>query len=134
MKNAELFTKTVAILVKAYQNDTLIHGNACGCAVGNLIYEPKSNADIQRLTAEPGTDAWYVATMSATYPKLGQAQIKKTGYSLPNIIEIENSFEEAGFRDTDGYLGLMNVVDCLMTIHEATEQEATEAKELFVKA
>ena len=37
MTNIEHFNDTVAILVKAYFDDTLRHGNCYGCAVGNII-------------------------------------------------------------------------------------------------
>ena len=37
MKNEELFNKTLNILVQAYQNDTLKHGDCAACVVGNLI-------------------------------------------------------------------------------------------------
>jgi hypothetical protein len=30
------FEQTVDVLVKAYLNDTLVHGNCCACVVGNL--------------------------------------------------------------------------------------------------
>lgn len=31
------FEKTVGVLVKAYLNDTLVHGNCYACAVGNIV-------------------------------------------------------------------------------------------------
>lgn len=37
MKNEQLYQKTVGILVDAYFNDTLEHGNCYACAVGNII-------------------------------------------------------------------------------------------------
>lgn len=37
MKRPELYQKTVDILVKAYFDDTLQHGNCYACAVGNII-------------------------------------------------------------------------------------------------
>lgn len=37
MKNKELFKRTLDILVKAYQNDTLEHGSCTACAVGNIV-------------------------------------------------------------------------------------------------
>jgi len=37
MKNKKLFDKTISILVNAYLKGTLIHGDSCACAVGNLI-------------------------------------------------------------------------------------------------
>ena len=61
-----------------------------------------------------------------------------TGYTTDQILQIENAFEGyEGYegvllnKDEDGYLGLMRVVDCLIKIHEGTEEEAKEAKELF---
>lgn len=37
MKNKELYQKSVDILLDAYNNRELAHGEPCGCAVGNLV-------------------------------------------------------------------------------------------------
>lgn len=138
MKNKELFEKTVAILVKAYQNDTLKHGLCQMCAVGNIIAE--------NMGFEPSVEGWINAGQDSTdwlsaanggLVSQGFIQIKHTGYTPENISEIERSFETCNpgqNSDEKMFNGLMSVVDILMQIHEATTEEAESAKLLFVKA
>ncbi len=47
MKNKSLYDKTVSILVDAYMNDTLQHGNCFACAVGNIV---AANCDVKTFT------------------------------------------------------------------------------------
>src|SRR5258708_7878557 len=86
-----------------------------------------------------GEDAefWYDIAIGDRYSRDGHKQIKATGYSINEIIKIECAFEGSkktpdGSFDYDGFNGLMSVVDTLMETHEATKEEAQQAKELFV--
>lgn len=156
MKNPELFHKTVGILVNAYMNDTLRHFNCCACAVGNIV---AANCGIKYMKAEnddrkkygivydyfsgkydPRIESWFEILMDKhSLSETCLSQIESTGYSIKEILKIEKAFEKANPSqhpevDTTGYLGLMSVLDTLMIIHEANEEEITEAKALFLKA
>ena len=150
MKNAELFHKTISILVKAYQNETLTHSSPCACAVGNLICAANNINLIPNLDElnswrkyvwERDSPNWYwglIRRIDENYYNKGLEQIANTGYSVSEITKIERAFESVCDRpytyiDEDGFLGLMAVVDALMIIHEANEEEVKEAKSLFVK-
>lgn len=152
MKNAELFHKTVGILVKAYQNDTLEHENCYACAVGNLVAGSlgiKFTSDFQgRVIWEdeikPRWDEVHcfvgynqIWNRCGSYVDEGLEQIKLTGYLPEQTAKIEVAFETADRGNNEDewmFNGLMSVVDTLMQIHEATTEEAQQAKELFVKA
>lgn len=157
MIKKELFEKTVAILVKAYQNETLEHSNCYACAVGNLIaancgYElviaKDSYVNIKWRGVEEYPEYWLnlleelnrgcVSVLSDAERGLAISEIEATGYTISEINSIELAFERREVRkfgeDKDGYLGLMSVIDTLMLIHEATPQEAESAKLQFVKA
>lgn len=60
-----------------------------------------------------------------------------TGYTVFELAKIEFAFEFGDIVDSDEDTrqinGLMSVIDTLMQIHECTEVEANEAKQLFVK-
>lgn len=147
MKNQELFDKTVGILVKAYQQDTLIHGLCHACAVGNLIagncnmYPNKSTStfwvDISGREIKP---IWtrvlsWGQIKDTEFDTEALSELRTTGYDLDQIAKIEIAFESQNkdLKDKDGFNGLMSVVDALMFIHEATEIEASTAKQLFTK-
>lgn len=148
MKNQELFDKTVSILVKAYQNETLTHTDACGCAVGNLVAS-SLNFKISDNAWWNGKDmiipSWQEVFCSCGlkhqdidldyYDGDAKREIDSTGYTWQELAKIEKAFESVNVNfDVDGYKGLMKVIDALMLIHEANETEVKEAKELFVKA
>lgn len=145
MKNKQLFDKTIGILVNAYMNNTLAHGSCMACAVGNLIAANNGlvvnleNRENENATwNEDISSPWYhivIGSRNMGGRKIGLSQILSTGYSISNIIEIENSFESAIKLDGERtFNGLMLVCDTIMQIHEATTEEITEAKQLFVKA
>ncbi len=108
MKNISLYNKTVDILVQAYFNDTLSHGYACGCAVGNLV---AANMGIQykRLFDKPtwatGSPYWaHVHSIGmwneqnicpANYTGKAKQEIDSTGYSYTETAMIERAFEMA---------------------------------------
>lgn len=155
MYTKEQFIKTISVLVRAFMDETLVHGHPCGCAVGNLLAD-KLGIKVVRVNNEcafwdsddhNGHD-WF----SAVYPErhtngkreLGLLQISVLGYTMQDIISIERAFESPQAMtklsvnpnidyDYDGYNGLMAVVDVLCDIHGMNEEEKKEAKELFVK-
>lgn len=155
MKKKELFDRTISILVKAYMDGTLLHGNCYACAVGNLvaghmgygyvhneiINEPVWNCEPNKKYNPRGT--WFgllneAKHMSEKEIERANEQIAITGYTLKGISYIEHCFENPDeidylSSDNDGYFGLMSVCDALMQIHQCNETEITEAKQLFVK-
>ena len=140
------FEKTVDILVKAYLNDTLEHGNYCACAVGNLIADAvgakivegknHSCSKYKWIHHEYTGSEWYVSKTSSDARKL----IKSTGYTFDEIWEIEKAFEKerrcSDVTDTDQLMfnGLMSVVDVLAEIHGIDLKQREQAKLLFQKA
>jgi len=154
MKNQELFDRTVGILVKAYQNDTLHHSNCYACAVGNLVcanmgmgYEKDKSGVVNiKWSGYDRIASWVnvFCTISNDeqdinpFSYLGRAkeEIDATGYSWEDLAKIEYAFETAPFGNSDDdfmFNGLMKVVDILMEIHEANKAEITAAKSLFKK-
>jgi len=161
MKNQELFDRTVGILVKAYLNNTLQHGQPCGCAVGNLIAANNNytickrvgsnwlfqDGNINRVANWTEVHAYGEIIKDPCHDeeyKNGVSELLSTGYDTYETSMIEKAFESVLFtdgeydcdrddEDPDGYLGLMAVCDTLMEIHEANETEITAAKSLFKK-
>ncbi len=153
MKNQELFDRTISILVKAYVNDTLRHYNCSACAVGNLVaancglsynQEFKYVQEDQRPHFENGWAAVFATSGKNqrysperyVYVRNAKKQIDSTGYSFEQLAKIEYAFELAYFEDDtdeERFRGLMNVVDALMHIHEANNEEIQQAKSLFTK-
>jgi len=161
MKNKELFNRTISILVNAYLNDTLEHGQPCGCAIGNLV-AANNGYSIQKsersnwvfIEGARFRHAFWTEVqnygrkrekvyMDDCYDK-GVKELLSTGYNTSETLLIEAAFESPRLTengtcidddsiDSTGYLGLMSVVDTLMEIHEATTEEAEAAKLLFVK-
>ena len=150
MKNKELFTKTVNILVDAYFKNTLQHGNCAACAVGNII---ACNMGIKfRISAVcDGFYTWDGLKVSwnkvfvtpfnhqqhneFNYEGEAKEQIDSTGYTWQELAKVEFAFETAyEGKSEDDYMfnGLMSVVDVLIEIHEGNETEKETAKELFV--
>lgn len=149
MKRPELYNKTVDILVQAYFNDTLVHGNQCGCAVGNIV---AANCGI-RIKGKGDNLHWTVPSMISgdaiwfTYiqgdimndhdGEKAEKQISITGYNVSDIIHIERAFENALFGNSDDewmFNGLMAVIDVLDQIHENTDTIiTTSTKQKFNK-
>lgn len=147
MKNKPLFDKTLNILVKAYQNDTLEHGDCNACAVGNMI---AANCGYDYIKDEFGFLWWGVnyplwqLVFSTGYEQrinsnayVGDAkkQIDSTGYTWQELAKIEYAFETAnkGNSSDDWILnGLLAVYDVLCEVHEVEKKEE-DAKLIFVK-
>lgn len=149
------FDKTVGILVNAYMKGTLQHTNCYACAVGNIVAaacgnEIISNGVSMRWKNLESGSHWYNNLLLHRGRKTlyggveildeGLQQIEATGYTVEEIHRIERAFETElvfcmndGDGDTDGYKGLMAVVDVLADIHGVDLTVREEAKALFVK-
>ncbi|SNR91578.1 hypothetical protein [Hymenobacter mucosus] len=156
MNHTEKFNETVSILVKAYLNGTLLKGNCCACAVGNIIASKSGldvlldeDADSGYISAAWGEDnvlpEWGKVFSTCDgrqrvtrgfYKGVAAEQIEVTGYQLTELARIELAFEAAakGRSDKAQYAGLMAVVDVLASIHSIDLATATASKALFVKA
>jgi hypothetical protein len=147
-----LYHKTVDILVQAYFNDTLEHGNYCGCAVGNMIAancginltRRREFAEVQWNGDGSGGKHWFELVKYGggheIDTELAMSQINKTGYTLSEVLKIEEAFESAGFafydddEDTLMFNGLMAVIEVLDQIHQNTDEQLTKtSKQKFVK-
>jgi hypothetical protein len=147
MKRKELFDKTVAILVNAYINNTLVHNNCCACAVGNIIaanmqikYDPYLKWIGRQL-------AWSKVFVTMpfkseqvqrpwAYNGSAKEQIDATGYSWPELALMEAAFESAPKHTTGDermFRGLMAVIDVLGQLHGLNEEAKHATKALFVK-
>lgn len=122
----EKFHDTVAILVRAYMNDTLKHMDCSACAVGNII-AAKLNCTIER-NPEQGNDllwkrgtAWLEPIWSRLFftpqpqakqrkwPKRNKGYIKMqvdaSGYTWQELALIERAFEGCEIPLHDNTLG-----------------------------
>lgn len=147
------FYHSVNILVKAYLNDTLQHGNCYACAIGNMVAD--SNKIVFTGTSifrdkkvwddRSKTPYWqdvFITTeceqifSPQQYEGEAKRQIDATGYSWQELAKIEYAFESADLgSNEDDYMfnGLMAVVDVLAEIHNIDLQSKEEAKALFVR-
>lgn len=150
MKNPELFHRTVGILVKAYLNDTLEYTDCKACAVGNLVAFGLGISLKKVGKSIESSDPEYVGDwLNAMYPGKGisgvrlnmingniKTEIDITGYSVYDLANIEKAFHD-GVEDMDkpdyNFNGMMSVVNSLQEIHDASTEEANEAKSLFTK-
>lgn len=136
MLKPELYQKTVDILVKAYFEDTLEHGNCSACAVGNIVNYEKSKM------------SWSWANVFCTssriqivepnnYEGAAKDEIDSTGYTWRELAKIEYAFETApkgNSGDEWMFNGLMAVIDVLDQIHENTDNQVTATtKQRFQK-
>ena len=139
----EKFNETISILVKAYLNDTLRHGDCAACAVGNLVSYGDKSTESSRIIK------WFnvFGTMrTATYCRQFEAPhnyhteakevIDSTGYTWPELAKIEYAFESAPIGNNDDewmFNGLMSVVDVLAEIHGIDLETTEKAKLQFVR-
>ncbi len=155
MKNKELFDKTLDILVKAYQNDTLEHGNCATCAVGNMIaanmkisYRKETSGRYCphiSLTWINSTPQWSQVFMTAEgtqeidseeYDGKAKEQIDSTGYTWQELAKIEYAFEtadEGNSEDDWMFNGLIAVYEVLCEIHKVDKTEIIKPELIFVK-
>lgn len=160
MKHTKKFEHSVNVLLKAYLNDTLEHGNCFACAVGNLVASSMCIQLIKVTPYDPGYGAYrnmwsngmrhkwngvFVTTGKPGskrqeidgpyYRDEAKKQIDSTGYSVKELAAIEFAFENAQLGNSkDDYMfnGLMAVVDVLAEIHEIDLATVKSSKALFV--
>lgn len=151
------FDQTVNVLVQAYLNDTLKHGDCTACAVGNIIaasidckmVAPRENVRCRFEWMKNGVyyePIWSAVFASNRYgqqlrsPKKYRGMYKKqidiTGYDWKELARIEKAFESNRFFDNDEsmFTGLMAVVDVLAEIHGIDLTVKDQAKLLFQKS
>jgi hypothetical protein len=143
----KLYQKTVDVLLDAYNNNTLEHGNCSACAVGNICKEAADETRIKNsawkclfrtVIDEAGNSLSQPAIQLTTNDVIhASILIDATGYTVAELAQIEKAFEtsliEAGldyFTYTTGtpaqlkygqYIGLVAVLKVLEKIH-ATEE------------
>lgn len=149
MNRPELYHKTVDILVQAYFNDTLQHGNCAACAVGNIVAANMGYSFIEKYGGLNWKEAdafnqlqrslnWYDPVIRRIVPNERQlAEIGSTGYRSVDLMWIESSFENCkcgNSQDEKMFNGLCAVIDTLDEIHENTSTEISQtAKSKFQK-
>jgi hypothetical protein len=139
------FNHTLNVLVKAYLNGTLEHGQCSACAVGNIVMESCPDARMLLIEGWPlvfvseGDDKQRLRP--GEYKGEAKRQIDATGYTWQELARIEKAFEkhdsfseDESIIESDMFNGLMAVVDVLAEIHNIDLQHREEAKALFVKA
>lgn len=125
MTQREKFFETVGILVEAYMNGVLMHGNCAACAVGNIIaaklrckIAPFENAFGEEFYSwERGgqqlTPVWGLVFITGSdgpvqnpeaYIGNCKLQIDASGYSWQDLARIEVAFERAAHYDGNGKL------------------------------
>lgn len=143
MKNEALYHKTVDILVEAYFQNSLEHNNCAACAVGNIIaanmgYEYHHNGNQLYWFGKSVSEAhaWYEILFSSKLNTEGLKQIASTGYSMKEIIAIEEAFENQYSSSDDAdkrmFNGLMAVIDVLDVIHEVDNETTISSKNKFI--
>jgi len=141
MLKESLYHKTVDILYQAYFNDKLEHGHPCACAIGNLVaantgIAPVTVNDVSLFNTGTAFDGsqwyWLLKPENVGIKKIiinnevGEQQIKSTGYSMKEILEIERAFEGADGGDTDEdfkFNGLVAVLETLKEIHQVENND-----------
>jgi hypothetical protein len=149
------FNHTVNVLVKAFFEGKLEHGNCHACAVGNIVHESMKGRKVK--TAAPGMGTPYGSGWPSVFCSVNpdkqiilpgnyesdldaKIQIDSTGYTWQELAKIERAFEDhndlyTGEEYEDAmFNGLMAVVDVLADIHGIDLKAKEEAKALFVKA
>jgi hypothetical protein len=152
--NRPTFQETVSVLVKAYLNDKLKHGDCTACVVGNLcggnrmweylfITDPLHKSQFKRNITAFKCQA--LGKSSLQIIEEATNICLSTGYSVEELKRIEYSFETApGYIgedeqdmtiNTDEWMfnGLMAVVDVLAEIHGVNLETKSSAKLQFVK-
>lgn len=151
MKDLKKFNHTVNVLLKAYLNDTLEHGNCTKCAVGNILANGEW-AFFFHTTTSYQKKSRFKFIPDTAYLKGGRVHLSEhpdranlnkvlenitvSGYTIEQLECIENTFEDSvqdGMsKDTNMFNGLMAVVDVLAEIHEIDLETVKETKHLFV--
>lgn len=140
------FDHTVNVLVKAYLNDELEHGNCEACAVGNIVHAagfprydnckmPYDSCGMWKsvfYTDDGKQEFWEPSSRLYSH---GIDKINATGYTVDELARVEFAFETALGSNPDEWMfnGLMDVVDVLAEIHGIDLEVKESAKLLFVK-
>jgi len=138
MNRPQLFERSVDVLVEAYFNDTLRHGDDCACAVGNLVaaelHGASTEADsILEWPNHSDGKGWYDSMTDYKYEEREVEIAEPLDYDNDEIVAIEDAFELAWFDEDlnenadKRFEGLMNVLDVLFYIHDVEDQSVREA-------
>lgn len=134
------FEDSASVLVRAYMNDTLVHGNCSACAVGNLIASAIGKKPVPVVAPcfrfDDNTYTEWNKVFSSNpqkcqrfypenYTEKAKEFIDSTGYTLDELRRIEFAFESApGYQheavsidDNWMFNGLLAVVEVLADIH-----------------
>lgn len=149
--NRPTFEQTVNVLVKAYLNDELKHGDCEACAVGNIVHAagfPRYHTGDNAPMREDSCGSWKAVFVTLagkqrynywSDPLLeakGLKMIEATGYTIKELARVELAFETADDGHSDDewmFNGLMAVCDVLADIHGVDLSVKESAKLLFVK-
>lgn len=134
------FNHSVSVLVQAYLNDTLEHGDCTACVVGNLI--KASGYKLEKDYRD--TETYWLRYIEYKHRgwfgqydfRIALEQIASTGYTSAELDVIERAFEKAPIGNSEDdwmFNGLMAVVDVLAEIHGIDLKQKEEAKALFVR-
>jgi hypothetical protein len=148
------FNHTLNVLVKAFFDGTLTHGDCGACAVGNIVADSVGTREFY--VAPPWheydiAEGWAAVFCTVQknkqffrptwYKGEAKRQIDATGYSFKELARIEKAFEKYNSKYTMEentvvamFNGLMAVVDVLAEIHGIDLQQREEAKAMFVKS
>lgn len=93
----KVYDNAVNVLLDAYNNETLQHGNPCGCAIGNLVADANGfkiykRKEDNRVDWEGKDVEWF--DLFGPNRSETPEQIK-TGLSIDEIIIIEDRFEKS---------------------------------------
>lgn len=124
MTQREKFFETVGILVEAYLNGTLLHGDCAACAVGNIIAAKLGCKIVTRVSifdneiyfwhngnteiSPVWSNVFYTDSRGVqnyhpwNYGGGIKLQIESSGYSLMDLAKIEHAFERDTRYDGDG--------------------------------
>lgn len=102
MNRPELYTKTVDKLLTAYERGELKHGICKACAVGNIcgngdwenIFGTAPSSMRSSSEAVRSKDIFTQYLTTNTYSYLTE-ELKRTGYTLQELMDIEFAFETA---------------------------------------
>lgn len=148
MNNEKLYQETVDIILDAYNNKQLVHGDQCGCFIGNIV---KKRYDVKPYKGNSIEHAWSPDWFEVLYikkngnkhfdkhldehlsEKEGLKQIKATGYSIDEIIQLEWAFEKEESEeekldngDISQYQGMKAALKKLAEIHDRDAIESIE--------
>lgn len=155
MNREELYHKTVNVLLDAYNDGELEHGNCSACAVGNICKEAAKMIRVHGAswsalfqTNAKGSQL-HLPEMKIFFQPDGYALVLLIEYNITDLAKIEFAFESSLHKTDEGYefwtssvnkkqgqyIGLCGVLDVLKEIHEQLEKvhEVSKARLLTIK-